>query len=255
MDYSQEIGHTSDIPATAGMGTVRGASMEEWYYALNGAQQGPVSREVLLQLLGSRQLPATSLVWREGMADWVAASQVLELSQVHPVAAAGAAYSGQSMLNYGVGDSVYAPAAGALNYAGFGIRFVAWIIDFILTFIVGAILGAVLGVVIAALAGSNALDARETARALGNILGIVLNWLYFSLMWTSPSQASLGMMATGLRVTDLNARRVTFGRATGRYFASILSGCLLGYGYLRIIWDDRKQSLHDQIAGTLVLRK
>ena len=41
--------------------------MEEWYYALNAAQQGPVSREVLLRLLGSRQLPPASLVWREGM--------------------------------------------------------------------------------------------------------------------------------------------------------------------------------------------
>jgi len=55
-------------------------------------------------------------------------------------------------------------------------------------------------------------------------------------------------------VTDMDGGRISFGRATGRHFAAILSGAILGIGYLMIIWTDRKQALHDIIASTLVLR-
>jgi uncharacterized RDD family membrane protein YckC len=90
---------------------------------------------------------------------------------------------------------------------------------------------------------------------VSNVVGIVLGWLYFCLMWTSTKQASLGMMAVGIKVVDLTGARISFGKATGRYFASILSGCLVGAGYIMIAFNERKQSLHDQMAGTLVVFK
>ena len=58
----------------------------------------------------------------------------------------------------------------------------------------------------------------------------------------------------GLRVTDLNGNQISFGNATGRHFAKMLSGLLLGIGFIMIAFTDQKQGLHDQIAGTLVLR-
>jgi uncharacterized RDD family membrane protein YckC len=57
-------------------------------------------------------------------------------------------------------------------------------------------------------------------------------------------------------VTDLNGRTLTFGRATGRFFAKIVSGLIpLGIGYIMAGFTEKKQALHDMIAGTLVLRK
>jgi uncharacterized RDD family membrane protein YckC len=79
-------------------------------------------------------------------------------------------------------------------------------------------------------------------------------WLYDALLISSRRQATVGQMALGMRVTDLEGGRISFGRATGRHFTSILSGAILGIGYLMIIWTERKQALHDIIAGTLVLR-
>lgn len=48
---------------------------------------------------------------------------------------------------------------------------------------------------------------------------------------------------------------VTFGRATGRYFGKILSGAILMIGYIMAAFTERKQALHDMMAGTLVVNK
>jgi uncharacterized RDD family membrane protein YckC len=224
--------------------------MDEWFYALNGVQQGPIQRAALLQLLSSGQVPPDSLVWREGMAEWVPAHSVSEFSTAGLFGAGGAAVA-SSPLNYGLGNSVY--ASPPLNYASFGIRFGAWIIDFIVVLIGSFIVGAILGFGLVVMSGNR--GAAQSVQATSNILGIVLSWLYYSLMQSSSIQGSLGMMAVGLRVTDEQGRRISFGRATGRYFASILSGCLVGIGYLMILWSPRQQALHDQIAGTVVLVK
>jgi uncharacterized RDD family membrane protein YckC len=61
-------------------------------------------------------------------------------------------------------------------------------------------------------------------------------------------------MALGIRVTDLDGGRISFGRATGRYFGKILSGLILGIGFLMAAFTERKQALHDLLAGTLVVR-
>src|SRR5687768_4822184 len=41
-----------------------------YYYAVNGNQTGPVSEEELRRLVSAGTIPATTPVWREGMADW-----------------------------------------------------------------------------------------------------------------------------------------------------------------------------------------
>ena len=55
-------------------------------------------------------------------------------------------------------------------------------------------------------------------------------------------------------MTDLDGDRISFGRASGRHFAKILSGCLLAIGYMMAGFTEKKQALHDMMAGTLVVR-
>ena len=83
-----------------------------------------------------------------------------------------------------------------------------------------------------------------------------LQWLYFAGMESSERQATFGKAAMSLRVTDLEGRRLSFGHATGRFFAKIVSGLIpFAIGYIMAGFTEKKQALHDMIAGTLVLRK
>jgi uncharacterized RDD family membrane protein YckC len=71
---------------------------------------------------------------------------------------------------------------------------------------------------------------------------------------SSSMQATLGKMALGLKVTDLNGKQISFGKATGRYFAKIISAIILLIGFIMVAFTEKKQGLHDMIAGTLVVK-
>ena len=138
------------------------------------------------------------------------------------------------------------------GYAGFWKRFLAAMVDLIVTMIVGFVIGAVWGLVYSmALPGGQSFGAG----AGGAVLGSVSSWLYFVLMESSASQATLGKMALGIVVTTGQGERISFGRANGRYFSKIISGIILGIGYMMAGFTEKKQALHDIIADTLVVNK
>jgi uncharacterized RDD family membrane protein YckC len=143
----------------------------------------------------------------------------------------------------------------ALPYAGFWIRFAAWLIDAVITYIGGAILGFIIGFIagILGIGIRNQGGVSAFANVLTEIAALVLAWLYYALLQSSSYQASVGQMLVGLSVVGYDGRRISFGRATGRYFASLISWfCFIGY--VMIAFTERKQALHDLIASTLVLR-
>jgi uncharacterized RDD family membrane protein YckC len=82
---------------------------------------------------------------------------------------------------------------------------------------------------------------------------IVLHWLYHALMLSSRRQATLGMLALRIVATDRNGNRLSFGRATARHFATVLSWITLGIGFLFQIFTAKRQAAHDLISGSLVL--
>src|ERR1700677_877989 len=98
--------------------------------------------------------------------------------------------------------------------------------------------------------------ALVSAILIAALLSAVVSWIYHAWMESSQYQGTLGKMALGLIVTDLNDQPVTFGRATGRFFAKIITGLIpLGIGYIMAGFTEKKQALHDMIASCLVLRK
>ena len=85
---------------------------------------------------------------------------------------------------------------------------------------------------------------------------LVVTWLYHALMECSEWQATVGKKVLGLVVTDMEGRRVSFWRATGRHFAKIVTNMIpLLIGYILAGFTDKKQALHDIIAGCLILRR
>jgi uncharacterized RDD family membrane protein YckC len=138
-------------------------------------------------------------------------------------------------------------------YGGFWIRVLAYIIDsMILQFASTVLIGIGFGVALAVFGTEDAMAGVAVFVAYG--LALPLNWLYFAIMESSVWQATLGKQALKLIVTDQHGDRIGFGRATGRYFAKILSALIFLVGYLMVGWTQRKQGLHDVIAGTLVQR-
>ncbi len=125
-----------------------------------------------------------------------------------------------------------------MRYGGFWRRVAAYIIDSI-------VVGIPIGILQAVLHGTS-------GRAIAEAIGLIGGWLYFSLMESSTRQATLGKMALDMKVTDLEGNRISFGRATGRYFAKILSFIIIFIGVIMVAFTERKQGLHDKIAGTLV---
>ena len=82
---------------------------------------------------------------------------------------------------------------------------------------------------------------------------IVVGWLYQAIMLSSRRQATLGMLALGIFVTNQNGDRLNFGRATARYFAKILSYMTLGLGFFIQPFTRKRQALHDLVARSVVL--
>jgi uncharacterized RDD family membrane protein YckC len=74
-------------------------------------------------------------------------------------------------------------------------------------------------------------------------------------MESSVKQGTVGKMILGIKVTTINGGRISFARATGRFFAKILSSLFLFIGYIMAAFTQRKQALHDIIAETLVIER
>jgi len=155
-------------------------------------------------------------------------------------------------------------AAPTVKYAGFWLRFVAFIIDSIVLGFIGFLISIPF---MASLGMATFMHGRAAMSPEGwapfaamfwprlFLPRFVISWLYYALLQSSSWQATLGKKALGLEVTDMQARRISFGRASGRFFAKILSTIILFIGFFMIGFTARKQGLHDILAGTLVLRK
>jgi len=88
-----------------------------------------------------------------------------------------------------------------------------------------------------------------------NFFSLILGWLYFALMESSEYQGTLGKIAIGIKVTDLDGNRLGFVRATGRHFGKIISAIILCIGFVMAGFTEKKQALHDIMAGCLVVMK
>ncbi len=136
------------------------------------------------------------------------------------------------------------------NYANFWSRFAAICLDSLIVS-AGALLTFFVILIIYSIAGGS----DEGASVIWFFIGVLFGWLYYAIQESSPKQATVGKRAVGIVVTDLNGNRLTFEKATGRYFAKYLSTMTLGFGYIMAAFTEKKQALHDLVAGTLVVNK
>lgn len=234
--------------------------MEIWI-GRDGERHGPYKEDDVRQWLRSGQVSRDDLAWHEGLADWQPLSVLFPDMAVAPPSGANP---------YAAPSAPLLPrvtAAALEDHAGFWKRVAAYILDAIVLYIPQMLIEKAFG-------GDAAKAALKQASldAVGNpdammaanmhyyatmwpaiLLIVVLGVLYFTVCESSAWQGTLGKLALGIRVTDMEGRRISFPRALGRYFAKFLSAIILGVGFLMVAWTQRKQGLHDMICGTLVL--
>ncbi len=247
-----------------------------WNYLEGNEQRGPVTEADFEALVRSGKIGADTFVWREGMADWQPYGQVRGPAAGEPpptMAAAGqvvCAECGRSfppdqVIRHG---NVFICAAckpvflqklkegvtvsGALNYAGFGIRFAAKFLDWIILVVVLIPTSlAIQGIGVSA--SPRIIIARMV---ISNAVTVCLAICYYTF-FVGKFGATPGKMAAKLLIVNPDGSKVSYAKALGRYFAAeYISGCFtLCIGYLMVLWDDEKRGLHDRICSTRVIRK
>ncbi len=160
--------------------------------------------------------------------------------------------------------AAYATPAPTFNadfgYGGFWLRVLAMLID-------GVILGIVIGpifivlILMSGLAGGAARNDPQAAATamlsimpLMMIIPLVIGWLYEAYLTSSPRQATFGHQALHMKVVDKSGQRLSFGHASGRYFAKLINNFTFYIGWLLVAFTERKQGLHDIIAGTYMVK-
>jgi uncharacterized RDD family membrane protein YckC len=168
---------------------------------------------------------------------------------------------------YGYGTTRY-------DKAGFWTRFAAFVIDGIVTglFFLPAYIALLAGpteIESCSLDSSGNIDFDGTVQnglcevptggtiAVAVILGIVgfVGVLFYWAKLEGGSGQSLGSRALGIRVVDTaTGQPIGGGRAIGRYFARILSALVCYLGYFWMLWDPEKQTWHDKLANSVVVK-
>jgi len=153
------------------------------------------------------------------------------------------------------------------RYAGFWLRLAAFIIDSFILQLAGGIIA--LPIILTMVGGIIAASQQpETTTKVIGIISVVagsilllvlifltIGWLYYAIMESSTPQGTLGKMAVGIKVTDMQGNCITFARATGRFFGKIISKMILYVGFIMAGFTEKKQALHDIMADCLVVRK
>ena len=255
-----------------------------WYYAQGQEQIGPLDEAAFKEAVEQGQVGPDTLVWREGMAEWLpwyAAKAQMGATQAGSAPASSAAsrcvecgnaFPVSEML-YHQGNTICAAckpryfqriqeggaAPGLLRYGGFWIRFAAYFIDYLIMTVVGAF--TVMPIMNAVFfskfetetPGEEDLVYILSVLPIMYLSGFLLLMLY-KTFFLGRFGATPGKMALGLKVVRPDGTAITYGRALGRSLAEMLSSFILGIGYLMIAFDGEKRSLHDRIADTRVIK-
>ncbi len=222
--------------------------MKQFWVTHGGERRGPYEESEVLEAVELGIIRPTDLLWVQGMREGIPIYQVF----AHLGAAGPASRPPGAARRRAPGarivDELAELSRDEVAYAGFWIRLAAAALDLFILWAVGA----AIGLALLAWAPRGAGVAQELALALV----LLVAWLYFALMESSPRGATFGKRAFRLQVlTSDRMQRVGFLRATGRWAGRWLSSLALAIGYLMQPFTPRRQALHDLLAGTVVIAR
>jgi len=248
------------------------------YYADGDRQVGPIDKTELQSLIKARKVNSQTLVWQPGMKGWEELGIFVRRKtqggppSVQPAptvrqsvcSECGRAFAEDDMIRFadawvcGACKPLFVQkikegvtVAGAMEYAGFWIRFGAWFIDYIILAMASAIV--YLPLTFLGVFSADQPAVFITIQMISSILNFIIPAAY-ETWFVGKYAATPGKMACKLKVVMADAGRVSFGRALGRHFAKYISALIFGIGYLMAGFDYQKRSLHDRICDTRVIK-
>lgn len=120
------------------------------------------------------------------------------------------------------------------KYAGFWLRVAAFIIDLVVITLFIELISSFIG--------------------YNYYLNVVMIYFYRTVLECSKYQGTIGKGIMGLKVTDLDGEQIDFNKANFRYVIMLLSSFALGIGFLMALFTKKKQTLHDTLTKTLVVK-
>ena len=208
--------------------------LNTYYLIEDGQQTGPFSHHELMD----RGLTAEELVLSPITNQWESAAAMFEFTE------------------YFESQGIYYPSRAILT--NFWWRLLAYIIDYVIVILLFVMFGAVADLislytmkrsVLSEVTDSNDFDAAF------RILSLIVLTFYNAAFESSRLQGSIGKIICKLKVVNAAGERISFGTALGRNFGKILSSLICGIGFLMVLWNDKRQAWHDQLAKTFVIRK
>lgn len=147
-------------------------------------------------------------------------------------------------------------------YAGFCRRAVAFILDMLIVSIPTALIfGPMVALEAVSLGGTPENISAVQAGLVGatvfswQLAALVLTWLYFAIWESGAKQSTWGKRLLGIKVVGADGGRISFGRATARFFCKTFSYLILYVGFIMAAFTSRKRALHDMIVETYVVKK
>ena len=248
------------------------------YYEVGDQQVGPIGKSELQSLVKSKKLNAKTMVWQEGMESWEELGVFVRNQQGKGVqkstpadsvarsncSECGQAFAEEDMIRFQdswvcagckpvfiqkVKEGV--SVAGALDYAGFWIRFAALTIDAFILGIINMVIFIPLGIFMP--------TSPDNPMVFFSVMPVLMLLQYaipaaYDTWFIGKYGATPGKMACKLRIVVADDSQVSYLRAFGRHFAKWLSAMILCIGYLMAAFDDQRRTLHDRICETRVIR-
>lgn len=249
------------------------------YYADGDQQLGPIGKAELQSLIKAKKINAKTLVWQDGMESWQELGVFVRSRKnqnTRPQKAVvtgsqaicsecGRVFAEEDMIRFNearvcagckpvfvqkIKEGV--SVGGALNYAGFWIRFGAIAIDGFILWIINLILFIPLGIFMP--------TSNENPFATLSFMPLLMLLQYaipaaYDTWFVGKYGATPGKMACKIKVVVADGTPVTYSRALGRHFAKWLSSIIMGIGFIMAAFDDERRTLHDRICETRVVRK
>jgi uncharacterized RDD family membrane protein YckC len=146
-------------------------------------------------------------------------------------------------------EYVYGREALAPYAAGFSHRFLALLVDLTTGGVALSLIFVLIGILQLALALSNVATGALALAAL-------LAWwpLYYIACWAGGGR-TLGYRVAGLQMVRTDGTRPDLGTSIVRFVGACCSVAPFSLGYLWMLWDPDRQTWHDKMAGTMVVRE
>ncbi len=249
------------------------------YYEVGDQQVGPIGKAELQSLVKAKKLNARTRVWREGMESWQELGVFVRnrpgkgLQKKSPAAPVpgsvcsecGLAFAEEDMIRFQdswicagckpvfvqkIKEGVF--VAGAMDYAGFWIRFAAFAIDAFIMWIVNMAIFIPLGLFMP--------SSPDNSMVAISFMPVIMLLQYaipavYDTWFVAKHGATPGKMACKLKIVVEDGSRLSYLRAFGRHFAKWLSAMILLIGYIIAAFDDQRRTLHDRICETRVVRQ